>query len=111
MRELVSCFLNHDISRRDFAKRLMALGFTASAAASILEPLEALESQSAGDSDNEKVISGTGGELVVAQARAAGVEYLFTNPGSREVGFFDAIVDDPQIQLILALHEGIVISM
>jgi thiamine pyrophosphate-dependent acetolactate synthase large subunit-like protein len=75
------------------------------------EPLEALESHSAGDSGNEKVISGTGGELVVAQARAAGVEHLFTNPASREDGFFDAIVDDSQIQLILGLHEGIVISM
>jgi benzoylformate decarboxylase len=37
------------------------------------------------------------------------VKYLFTNPGSYEVGFFDAFLDEP-IQLILCLHEGIVIS-
>lgn len=113
MRELVSLFLDHRLSRRDFAKRLMALGYTASATASILEPLEAIEPirPSAAARDDERVISGTGGELLVAQARAAGVEYLFTNPGSFEVGFFDAIVDDAHIQLIEGLHEGLVISM
>ncbi|MFI5059010.1 MAG: thiamine pyrophosphate-binding protein [Candidatus Acidiferrales bacterium] len=112
MRELVSRFLNHGISRREFVRNLSALGFTASATAAILEPLEAIES-SAGDLAlaPETSMTGSGGELFVAQARAAGVEYLFTNPGSFEVGFFDAVVDDPQIQLIEGLHEGIVISM
>lgn len=114
MRDLVSRFLNNGFSRRDFAKQLMALGFTVSAAASILEPLEAMETSRAvagAAAGGEKVISGTGGELLVAQAREAGVEYLFTNPGSYEVGLFDAVVDDSQIQLIEALHEGLVISM
>ncbi|HVS88253.1 MAG TPA: thiamine pyrophosphate-binding protein [Candidatus Acidoferrum sp.] len=112
MRELVSRFLNHGISRREFVRNLSALGFTASATAAILEPLEAMES-STGDlaPAAETTATGSGGELFIAQARAAGVEYLFTNPGSFEVGFFDAVVDDPQIQLIEGLHEGIVISM
>ncbi|MGH6961178.1 MAG: thiamine pyrophosphate-binding protein, partial [Dongiaceae bacterium] len=57
------------------------------------------------------MVEGTGGDLVVAQAKAAGAEYLFTNPGSFEVGFFDAFVDTPGMQLIMGLHEGIVISM
>ena len=43
--------------------------------------------------------------------RAAGVEYLFTNPGSYEVGFFDAFIDQPGMHLIMGLHEGIVVSM
>jgi benzoylformate decarboxylase len=112
MRELVTRFLNHGISRREFVRNLGALGFTASATAAILEPLEAME-LSAGDlsAAPETSVTGTGGELFVAQARAAGVEYLFTNPGSYEVGFFDAVVDHPQIQLIEGLHEGVVISM
>lgn len=54
---------------------------------------------------------GTGGELAVAQTKAAGVEYLFTNPGSYEVGFFDAFTGTPGMQLIMGLHEGIVVSM
>ncbi|MBI3732661.1 MAG: thiamine pyrophosphate-binding protein [Chloroflexi bacterium] len=58
----------------------------------------------------EKAV-GTGGELLVKQARAAGVRYLFTNPGSAEAAFFDALVDCPEIQLIMGLHEGVVISM
>jgi thiamine pyrophosphate-dependent acetolactate synthase large subunit-like protein len=114
MRELVSSYLNKGISRRDFARRLGVLGFTTTAISSILEPLEILamdEGQVVPNAKDEVVISGTGGELLVAQARAAGVEYLFTNPGSYEVGFFDAIVDDEQIHLIEGLHEGIVISM
>lgn len=112
MRELVSRFLNHGLSRREFVKRLTALGFTSSAAAAILEPLEAMESPAADlSAAPESSVTGTGGELLVAQARAAGVEYLFTNPGSFEVGFFDAVVDDSQIQLIEGLHEGVVISM
>jgi thiamine pyrophosphate-dependent acetolactate synthase large subunit-like protein len=112
MRELVSRFLNHGISRREFVRNLSALGFTASAAAAILEPLEAMESSDANlGSALETTANGSGGEIFVAQARAAGVEYLFTNPGSFEVGFFDAVADDPQIQLIEGLHEGVVVSM
>ena len=53
-----------------------------------------------------EMIHGTGGELMVAQMKRAGVRYLFTNPGSFEVGFFDAFLDTPGINLILALHEG-----
>src|SRR5262245_66032219 len=55
-------------------------------------------------------LKGTGGELVMAQAKAAGAEYLFSNPGSFEVGFFDA-QPGSGIPLIMGLHEGIVISM
>ena len=43
-----------------------------------------------------KKMSGTGGELLVAQAKAAGVRYLFSNPGSAEAAFFDALVDAPE---------------
>ncbi len=110
MRQLVARFLNQGLSRREFIRDLTALGFTASAAASILEPLEAIAAPAV-PSSGETLITGTGGELLIAQARAAGVEYLFTNPGSLEAGFFDAVVDDPQINLIESLHEGLVISM
>jgi len=118
MRELASRFLAHAISRREFVNGLGALGFTATAAATILRSFDTLAAESgpaeaAGATvrDAGEVKTGTGGELLVAQARAAGVQYLFTNPGSFEVGFFDAVVDDQQIHLIEGLHEGIVISM
>ncbi len=56
-------------------------------------------------------IEGTGGELVVAQARAAGVQYVFANPGSFESGLFDALTDAPEMHVILGLHEGLVVAM
>src|SRR4030095_11588059 len=40
----------------------------------------------------------------------AGSEYLFTNPGSFEVGLFDAQITSG-VPLIMGLHEGIVIAM
>ena len=61
--------------------------------------------------DSTWTIEGTGGELVVAQARALGVEYVFANPGSFESGLFDALTDTPEMHVILGLHEGLVLSM
>ena len=112
MRQLVDHFLSSELSRRGFVERMAALGFTAAAAQSVLAPLEASESAAIGaDVPGTSTVTGTGGDTVVEQMRAAGVKYLFTNPGSFEVGFFDAFVDQPDMQLISGLHEGIVISM
>ena len=112
MRQLVDHFLSSELSRRGFVERMAALGFTAAAAQSVLAPLEASESAAVGaDVPGTSTVTGTGGDTVVAQMRAAGVKYLFTNPGSFEVGFFDAFVDQPDMQLISGLHEGVVIAM
>jgi thiamine pyrophosphate-dependent acetolactate synthase large subunit-like protein len=112
MREIVANYLNKSISRRGFVNRLMGLGFSLASAETVLAPLDA--SESAGR--NEPVshgyqYEGTGGALVVEQAKAAGAEYLFTNPGYLEVGLFDALVDAPGIQMIMGLHEGVVTSI
>ena len=83
-------------------------GSTAAAAKAFLHPLEAAETT---QPVSTTATEGTGGELVIAQAKAAGVEYLFSNPGSFEVGLYDAVIDNPGVQLIVGLHEGLVISM
>ncbi len=113
MRQLVDRFLKSDLSRRGFVERMVGLGFTAAAAQTVLTPLEASESAATIGQDTPGVskASGTGGEMVIAQMKAAGIKYLFTNPGSFEVGFFDAFSDQTDMQLIMGLHEGIVISM
>ncbi len=112
MQSLVQRYLDHSLSRRGLLRSLSALGFTSAAAQAILKPLEASETAATrADAAGSSLVEGTGGELVVAQAKAAGAQYLFTNPGSFEVGFFDAIIDNPGIQMIMGLHEGIVISM
>ena len=110
MRELVHEFLGNGLSRRGFLQRMTALGFTAASAEAILKPLEASEGTSV-PNVGATTVEGTGADLVVAQAKAAGARYLFTNPGSLEVGFFDAFYGMEGMQLIMGLHEGVVISM
>jgi benzoylformate decarboxylase len=55
-------------------------------------------------------IFGTGGELLVHQLVAQGVEYAFTNTGSAEAGFFNGLVTVPGVQPILLLAESLVLS-
>ncbi|MEZ5853348.1 MAG: hypothetical protein R3D67_00840 [Hyphomicrobiaceae bacterium] len=51
----------------------------------------------------KKKVIGTGGELLMHQLVAQGVEYAFTNTGSAEAGFFDAFLTVPGVQPILLL--------
>ncbi|MFZ9014931.1 MAG: thiamine pyrophosphate-binding protein, partial [Alphaproteobacteria bacterium] len=60
-------------------------------------------------SNGNKVV-GTGGELLMHQLVAQGVEYAFTNTGSAEAGFFDAFLTVPGVQPILCLSEPLVLA-
>lgn len=110
MRELVAQLLDNRLSRRGFIKSMAAAGFSVTAIDAIIEDLEAAELPDESSSGSYRTVTGNGGELWIEQLKASGVEYLFTNPGSTETGFFDAFVDTPGMQLINCLHEGIVIS-
>ena len=57
-----------------------------------------------------KTVIGTGGELLVHQLLAQGVDYAFTNTGSAEVGFFNGLLAVPGVQPILLLMEPLVLS-
>src|SRR5712691_8539841 len=57
-----------------------------------------------------KRVFGTGGELLVHQLVAQGVNYAFTNTGSAEAGFFNALLTVPGVQPILLLAESLVLS-
>lgn len=109
MRALLHDYYAGNLSRRGFLKRLVATGFTAAAAARIVEAAEVGGAEAAASGATS--ITGTGGDLLVEQMRAAGSRFVFTNPGSMEVGFFDALTDRDDIKLIMGLHEGIVIPM
>lgn len=112
MQDLVRRYMEKGLSRRGFVNAMTTLGFTAAAAEAVLQPLQASEeADETSDPGAPGTASGTGGDLCVAQMKAAGVEYYFTNPGSFEVGFFDSATDAPGVQLIMGLHEGVVISM
>jgi len=105
--EILGQFLNQGISRRTFIKALGAIGVSTAGISSMLKTAEAVEKGLV--PMKARSFTGTGGQLIVEQMKAAGVKYLFTNPGSFEVGFLDAFLDQP-MQLILGMHEGIVVS-
>jgi thiamine pyrophosphate-dependent acetolactate synthase large subunit-like protein len=58
-----------------------------------------------------KTITGTGGMLLLQTLKDAGVEYLFTNPGSAETGIFAALAEDGGQRLVVGKHEGLVAAM
>ena len=53
----------------------------------------------------------TGKRALLEQLIADGVTYIFGNPGTTEQGFMDVLQDYPQVQFMLALHEGVAVSM
>ncbi len=111
MQNLLRDYFNGRVSRRGFFERLVATGLTAAAAQSMLEAAERGAIEDAQPAGDTRTFTGTGGELLVEQIRAAGSKYIFTNPGSLEVAFFDALIDRPDLELVVGLHEGIVIGM
>ena len=117
MREIVRDYLDLKIPRRGFMKRMSQAGFGVAAAASALESLEPLvhaQGTQAGASPSPGLVTpfeGTGGELLAEQLRAAGVKFLFLGNGSGVGALCDALVDRPDMQLILGVHEDLVVAM
>ena len=107
MRQLMQAYLAGGLSRRAFFERLVATGFSAAGARAVI----AASQETPVSASSRTTARGTGGDLLVAQIKAAGTKYVFTNPGSYEVGFFDALTDHPNLQVIMGLHEGIVIPL
>ena len=111
MQQLIKRFLDKEFILRGLSRELASVGLTAAAAQSLLETLDATETaESSLSVPGTRELTGSGGELVTEQAKAAGSEYLFTNPGSFEVGLFDAQITSG-VPLIIGLHEGIVAAM
>ena len=111
MRTTISRYLDNTLSRRGFIKSLAASGISLASAKSILASLEHARDDGSLAASEYRSVTGSGGDLLVQQTKEAGIGYVFTNTGSYEVGFFDALIKEPGLQLILGLHEGIVISM
>jgi len=53
----------------------------------------------------------TGKRALMEQLIADGVQHIFGNPGTTEQGFMDILQDYPQMEFMLALHEGVAVSM
>jgi benzoylformate decarboxylase len=53
----------------------------------------------------------TGKRAMAEQLIADGVRHVFGNPGTTEQGFMDILQDYPQLEFMLALHEGVAVCM
>jgi thiamine pyrophosphate-dependent acetolactate synthase large subunit-like protein len=53
----------------------------------------------------------TGKRAMLEQLVADGVRHIFGNPGTTEQGFMDILQEYPQVEFMLALHEGVAVSM
>src|SRR5215831_563349 len=108
MKELIRQYLDDGVSRRQLMTGLSALGMSTVAANAMAQ---SLTSASAAPPGAMRELQGTGGALFVAQLKAAGVKYIFFNPSTGDYPIFDALVDEPDIQLIKGIQEGAVVAM
>ena len=108
MRSLFKRFVDHEISRRDFAKGLAAIGFSTAAVEAVAEAL-APAGQPLPDAG--VAVKGTGAEIFVETLRAAGVRNVFGTTATGMSPFFDAITLRPDVRMILAVAESQATSM
>ncbi|MEE9504317.1 MAG: thiamine pyrophosphate-binding protein, partial [Thermodesulfobacteriota bacterium] len=108
MKILVKKFLDKEISRRGFMKGMVALGFSTNAIDSALNSIAYAETipPSGGRS-----FTGTGAEVLLETLKASGVEYIFNSNSTGQYSLYDALIDRPELKLILALQEGQAASM
>ena len=121
MRDLVKDYLGQKLSRRSFINRATAAGFTLAAARSSLNALgpivraETSEPQTVGlgqiNSSRYRTFSGTGGELLAEQIKAAGSRFIFICNSSGMGPLCDAVIDRPELQFIQGVSENQVVAM
>jgi thiamine pyrophosphate-dependent acetolactate synthase large subunit-like protein len=112
MKELMKQYLDRGISRRKLMQNLTAVGLSTVAAKTVAQALAPVSAKAATAAPGAtREFKGNGGQLYVQQLRAAGVEYYFFNPSTGDAPIFDAMVDEPGIQLIKGIQEGVVAGM
>ena len=111
MQELFKQYLDQNISRGKLLQGLGAVGLSAAAASTIAESLAPLNVSAATAAGAIRNVRDTGGTLFVQQLKAAGVKYYFFNPSTGDAPIFNAIANEPSIQLIKGIQEGVVVAM
>ena len=111
MRDLVMRYLSRDLSRRSFLKGMAAAGFTLTAAESVLSSLTPLAEAQTIAPEAVRIMEGTGGELLVQQLIAAGTKYFFYCNSSPAAPILDALVDTPEIKIIVGTSENITMAL
>src|SRR5262249_38070793 len=112
MKELIRQYLDDGMSRRQLMSGLSALGMSTVAANATAQSLSTTSAAPPNEVRNAmREVQGTGGPLFVAQLKAARVKYGFFNPSTGDYPIFDALVDEPGMQVIKGIHEGAVVAM
>ncbi len=117
MKGMIKKYLDRTISRRRLLSSIGTVGMASIAAKSLASSLGTF--QPSQQSTNEeadtppwmKRVRGTGGKLLIAQLKQAGVQHMFVGCSAAGGPIFDALVDEPDFHLILALQEGAVAAM
>jgi len=103
MKTLAKRFLDQELSRRDFAKGLAAMGLSAAAVESVVGSIAHGQTTVPRNGTN---IVGSGGEILAECLRAAGVEYIFDVNSTGQTSFYDALITRPDLKMIVALRHG-----
>ena len=108
MKSLTKQFLDRELSRREFALGIAALGFSGAAAESIAA---AVETPAAGVATQGTPFRGSGGDVLAECLKAAQAEYVFDTNSTGQTSFYDALMTRPDLKMIVALQEGQAVSM
>ena len=108
MKSLTKQFLDRELSRRDFALGIAALGFSGAAADSVAA---AVDTPSGADLKQGMPFNGNGGEALAECLKAAQAEYVFDTNSTGQTSFYDALITRPELKMIVALQEGQAVSM
>ncbi len=108
MRNLIKRYVDHEITRRDFALGLAALGFSAGAVDTLAAQLGGAPMPPPAEGLR---VQGTGAEIFVETLRAAGVRNVFGTTATGMSPFFDALTLRPDVRMILAVAESQATSM
>jgi benzoylformate decarboxylase len=116
MQGLVKDYLSGKISRRSFIRRSTAAGFSVMAARSVIAALQPIAFAKTSSNDSTATapivsVTGTGGELLAEQLRAAGVRFMFVCNSSGMGSLCDAVVDRPDLQFIQGISENQAVAM
>jgi thiamine pyrophosphate-dependent acetolactate synthase large subunit-like protein len=103
MRDLVKQFLDHDISRRQFAKGLTSLGLSTAAVHSVVASM----AQAAEPLPRDGIkAEGTGAEMLWETLIAADVKYVFGTTATGMSPLFDAMTVKPGPVWIMSIAES-----
>jgi benzoylformate decarboxylase len=116
MQGFVKDYLGGRISRRSFIRRSSAAGFSVVAARSAIDALQPIVNANrvsavSPATTSTTSVTGTGGELLAEQLRAAGVRFIFVCNSSGMGSLCDAVVDRPDLQFIQGISENQAVAM